>query len=209
MILRDQNFVNYRVEMDYTHGTANWWYTYLLTSVQDPTAFMSTMEIVSRAFEGQPTETALNYKLKGGVYVHLEQEGYLNVQGATSTVKRHQITGWLNQAGGYFKDMYDRTATHHISITVTDGNMLIQVDDSELRAVSLNAMAYGGLVGFGAYGNGSTVSNFTLTALDEERNAVPLDTAQRGYANAYEDTYTGWKPDGWIYEWDDRYVQTF
>lgn len=204
MILKEQNLVNYRVEMDYVHSQENWWYTYLVTCVQDPTKFF-----------GLPGSSDMTPTRKGGgVYAHLQREGILDIQGATTREYRWTI-GDLKIAGTeeLLKSRFDSKKSHHISITVLEGgSMIVQVDNSEPVAVNLDSMvSYGGLVGFAGYGTDASVSNFQITALDRNMNEIPLDEAARGWsADEGAKLDSGWKPDeDWTFEWDDRYIETF
>ncbi|MBP3381012.1 MAG: hypothetical protein J6L00_00075 [Clostridia bacterium] len=204
MILKDQNLVNYRIEMDYVHSQENWWYTYVVAGVQDPTKYF-----------GVPGSSDMNPVRKGGgVYVHLDREGALQVQGSTTREYRWTVGDWrVDGSEQLFQELFDSKKSHHITVTVLEGGTLIvQVDNSEPITANLDSLvSYGGLAGFAGYGTDATISNFQITALDKDMNEIPLDDAARGWSSDEGPKLnSGWKPEeDWTFEWDDRYVTKF
>lgn len=211
LMLNDVNLINYRVEMDYTHGPSCW-YTYLICGQQDPTQFY-WKESSSSSFD-YATEKGLvmnsNYVIhKAGAWCMAEQEGRLNVcSGLREHPKRTYTTEDILPETHYH-DTYDRSQTHHMVVTVVDGYLTMQIDHSEPFVWQLHDDVHGGLVGIASMGHGAYVSNFQVTALDYKGNEVPFDQAAEG--KSFEDIFVGFDPSNrdWIFDWNKNYLFEF
>lgn len=221
-VLKDVNFYNFKLELDFTHS--GMWYTYGLIGVQDPLVAhkranwqpdTAGRDYDDRNADGTPqwklTDIGRVFQENGGVWIHNEQEGYINVNGSISG---GQVRTTKNINNGDIKVLYDKTVPHHMTITVIDGLVTVMIDKDELQYVTyaaLNEDAIGGLVGFATHRHGGTVDNFQITALDANGN--PLDWADavegvdKGFAPApIPDNYLGWKPKDdfvWGSEYED------
>lgn len=200
---QDMNLMNFRIEADFKQGST-FWYNAILVGVNDPTKFIVK---VNQGVNAQPggSDTSPKYMEDSGagVYVHLEQEGYVNFRGGIeSNVQR--ITEDLT-TNSTFIAKYDKTIEHHMVVDVIDGVIMFQIDNSDVFVAELAGASLGGFMGLSAYGNGGTFDNLKVTALNEDGREVPFSEAKRGFApEAVPDTYLGWQPGGysWTFKWD-------
>lgn len=214
VLLNGIDFYNFRLEIEYCHGS-DWWYPYVLFGVQDPTVFFGNIYAPYNADTETGAGTDLHYDnntLKGGVYTTVETEGALAFYGAikTDAYGRLFFDRDISENKTVFSG-YNRNLKHCLKITAVDGTAAIQLDDSDIFYAEIDDEALGGLVGFASSGNGVAYDNFTLTALDENGNEVSFEKAEHGFAPDFKtDNYTGWdsakRP--WTYNWILGYDQT-
>lgn len=207
MILNDLNLLNFEIQVDFKQGN-NFWYNAVAIGVNDPTKFIaSCYQGINARPDGYDTGVKNNKDSGAGTLVFLEQEGNVNFRGGVDTGDGMvRFTEDLN--GVRFADYYDKKVSHHLTITVLNGIVMLRVDDSKDTYVSgLTASSVGGLVGLSAYGNLGSFDNFQVTAIDGKMNPTPLDTAERGTAQETDLSYVGWVPrnPGWTFEWGPEY----
>ena len=207
MILNDLNLLNFEIQVDFKQGN-NFWYNAVAIGVNDPTKFIaSCYQGVNAKPGGFDTGVKNNKDSGAGTLVFLEQEGCINFRGGVDTGDGMvRFSEDLN--GVRFEDYYDKKVSHHLTITVLNGIVMLRVDDSKDTYVSgLTASSVGGLVGLSAYGNLGSFDNFQVTAIDGKMNPTPLDTAERGTAQETDLSYVGWVPrnPGWTFEWGPEY----
>lgn len=203
LVLKDLNLYNFRVEMDYYHAS-NWWYTYLILGVQDPShsfCYVSGDELEYTA--------ATEDRLGGGIWVYVQQEGIITFAGATGAGTtqsyRQDVDGSTNLANY----PTTRNQVHHLTIEVIDGVGTIQVDESGIYYFFPSIDAMGGLLGIGTQNHGGSVDNFQVTALDADGNAIDFDDATMGFRPEYKsDSYLGWVPklDDDVFVWGAEYI---
>lgn len=207
LVLKDVNLMNFRVEMDYTQGNT-FWYSYLLLGVQNPNKYIGNIWWGQGGTFEEPGlyGKQLEYypEWGGGVWAFLEREGRFNVYGALEGVNNFHMANDLTTD---FIKTYDASKQHHMVIEVKNGQMYMQVDDSDVYEFALDYEAWGGLVGFAAHGNGSTFDNFQITALDADGNVVPLANAEYGTSAWQAPSYSGWivPRSEWFFEWGKEY----
>ncbi len=200
LMYQDHQLINFRLEYDVKKGVASWWYNYSIIGVQDPTKYVYQLHTYEASLStGEETANkTYEYTKDAGVYAFLEQEGYFNIfgniqGGGSDRVNKDVVT--IDGDAYDFIANYDRDAWHHVVVEVVDGVMKWTVDDSFTLYYELDYNAYGGYVGLGTYGTYSQFDNFQITALDENGNAVNIDTAEQGWAKE-KDTIV--KPSGWV-----------
>ena len=96
-----------------------------------------------------------------------------------------------------------------MTITVVNGTVGVQVDDSDIYYAELDDIALGGYVGFGSCGNGVAYSGLKITALNEFGEPMSLADAEKGFApEPVPDTYAGWQPfeTDWAFDWKSPYI---
>ncbi len=212
LILKDLNLINFRVEMDFTQGS-NFWYSYMIFGVQNPNKMFGTTYWGDNNMTWEKwldsdstyTSTAYDHSLGGGIWCHLEQQGYFNMQGALDGSTDYRFTEDVTT--GFIKT-YNKKIQHHMVIEVVDGLLSMKVDDSDTYYLQILDDAIGGLVGFGACGNGSTYDNFQITALDDSGQPIALADAEKGWKpEPIPDNYEGWQPvkDEWFFTWGEEY----
>ena len=196
VLLRDFKLYNFRLELDYTHGS-DWWYPYVLFGVQNPTQFFGKLNIGSAGNRetGENTDLVFDEStIPGGVYAYVEQEGNINLYGAVDDDGYGRL--YFDNDISVDKNVlsnYNRNVKHHMSITITNGEFALKIDDSDLFCGNIDDGAIGGLIGFGACTSDITFDNFQITALDENGEEIALKTAEQGFAPEFsEDNYTGW-----------------
>lgn len=207
MILNDLNLLNFEIQVDFKQGN-NFWYNAVAIGVNDPTKFIaSCYQGVNAKPGGHDTGVKNNKDSGAGTLAFLEQEGNVNFRGGVDTGDGMvRFTEDLN--GVKFEDYYDKKVSHHLTITVLNGIVMLRIDDSKDTYVAgLTASSVGGLVGLSAYGNLGSFDNFQVTAIDGKMNPTPLDTAERGTAQETDLSYVGWVPrnPGWTFEWGPEY----
>lgn len=215
MVLADDDvaLINYKLEIDYKHGS-DWWYPYVLYGVQDPAQFFGRVYVSPTQGDkttGNATDLAFDDQTKrGGVYTYLEVEGNFNFWGAIQGDQYGRVIYDRDITDGQdFIETYDRNATHHMTVTVVNGTVGVQVDDSDVYYAELDDIALGGYVGFGSCGNGVSFSGLKITALDEFGEPMRLADAEKGFApEPTPDTYTGWLPfeTDWAFDWKTPYT---
>lgn len=210
-VLKDVNFYNFRVEFDYTHS--GMWYTYGIVGVQKDawtTLYAHAGWSDKNNWENgyKETDVGKTYVKQGGLWVHLEQEGYINVQGAHGGGMSTRYTS--TPAGQPILGSYDKSQTHHMSITVTDALVVVEIDNSgDVYYAALDDEALGGLVGFANHRQGSYIDNFQITALNVFGEPIDwadaVDGVDKGWApEPIPDNYLGWKPKD-DFTWGDEY----
>lgn len=204
LVLKDLNLTNFRLEVDYMHGS-NFWYPYVLVGVQDPATYIGTL-----SFYADSGESIFQYDtVGGGVWTYMEREGRFNIHGAIDIIS-HNTRFTKDYGGSDFISTYKSGGTHHMTLTVVEGLLSIKTDDSAEYYVDLSDEAFGGYVGIAGCGNFANFSNFSVTALDSFGNEVPLADAERGFApKGPAEWIVGWKPDAGDdpFVWDDKYVR--
>ncbi len=209
LVLTDTNLLNFRVEMDVKKGDS-WWYNYLAVGIQDPTAMYYALDIKSSstADGGNTGFKITDETKKGGAWVFMEQEGYINLCGNLDGGMSERFT--FEPEGYDFIKTYDRDAWHHMVVEVVDGIMSIQVDNSMTYYLVLDNNAIGGYVGIGSYGNKSLFKNFQLTALNADGEEVPLDEAKTGFGavDSYPEFF-GWNTFKklWDFDWLKKHTK--
>lgn len=211
LVLKDLNLMNFRLEMDYKQGS-NFWYSYLRLGVQDPNVFYGSVNWDNKgSFEEWVASGTSNSGIKyadgvdGGVWVHMEQEGYFNIHGALDGVTHQRYTSDMSSD---FIKTYDKKIEHHMVVEVIDGFLTLKVDNSDAYYCSISPEVWGGLIGIAGSGNGGTFDNLKITALDYSGNVVPFDQAEKGWApEPIPDEYEGWQPakNEWYFEWGKEY----
>jgi hypothetical protein len=204
MVLKDLNLVNFRLEVDFTHGS-NFWYPYVLVGVQDPSKYLGTVGF----FASGVSQFRYDNTLGGGVYTYLEREGVVNIHGGLADLIQHMRYS-KDYGGATTLTEYNYGKPHHLTLTVLEGVLTVQVDDSALYSVKISDEALGGYIGFAGCGNGAGFKNLAVTALDPYGNAVPLTDAQRGFApDGPEKWFEGWLPtkDEYSFEWGSKYTR--
>lgn len=205
LVLKDLNLVNFRLEVDYTHGS-NFWYPYALVGVQDPSKYLGTLSFYSDSGESR---FMYDTSLGGGVWAYLEEEGPFNLHGAIDILSN--VTRFNKDYGDAdFIDTYNRNEKHHMTITVVEGLLTMQVDDSNLFFVDLADEAIGGYVGIAGCGNFSAFSSFEVTALDAYGKEMPISDAEQGFApEGPAEWIVGWIPgtNENSFEWGSKYTQ--
>ena len=214
MVLADDDvaLINYKLEIDYQHGS-DWWYPYVLYGVQDPAQFFGKVYVSPTQGDkttGNATDLSFDDQTKrGGVYTYLEVEGNFNFWGAIQGDEYGRIIYDRDITDGQdFIQTYDRNPVHHMTITVVNGSVGVQVDDSDIYYAELDDIALGGYVGFGSCGNGVSFSGLKITALDEFGEPMRLADAEKGFApKPTPDTYAGWQPSetDWVFDWKPPY----
>jgi len=216
LVLKDLNLVNYRVEMDFMQGSGIW-YAYMLVGVQNPNKCIGPVDWNGDSdgvstwekwvSSGKKTSTtAADPTLGGGVWTFLEKEGHFWFWGAVDG--NNNRVEYTEDISTDFIATYDKTKEHHMVVEMVNGLLSMTVDYSDTFYVGPLDAAWGGLVGFGANGNGSTYDNFQITALDENGEEIPLEDAQRGWApEQKKSNYDGWQPtkEEWEFVWGDKY----
>lgn len=218
-VLKDINLYNFQLEYDYTHS--GMWYTYGLIGVQDPLSahkqanwtdgYDFTDEKLDGSKKWANNQIGVTWRsgLGGGVWIHNEQEGYINMYGA---IGGNSVRTTKNATGASISELYDKTVPHHITITVVDGLVQVMIDNDELlytTYAAINEDALGGMVGFGSHRHGGTVDNFQITALDADGNPLDWADVEEGVDTGWAptpipDNYLGWKPkDDFV--WGDEY----
>lgn len=203
LVLTDQNLLNFRVEVDIQMGDS-WWYNCIGVGIQDPTAMYYALSkgYNSTADGGNTGFKTTDLTKKGGAWLFMEQEGYLNSTGNFDGGLSERFTTELD---GYdFIKNYDKKAWHHFTVEVVDGIMSVQIDDSMTYYLVLDSNAIGGYVGIGSYGNKSLFKNFQLTALNNDGNEVPMDEAESGFgASDNIPEFVGWNvfKKLWDFDW--------
>ncbi len=203
MILKDLNLVNFRLEIDFTHGS-NFWYPYVLVGVQDPSKYLGTVGFFASGVSQFRYDTSLG----GGVYTYLEREGVVNIHGGLADIIQHMRYS-KDYGGATTLQEYSYGQQHHLTLTVLEGVLTVQVDDSALYSVKISDEALGGYIGFAGCGNGAGFKNLAVTALDPYGNEVPLSSAERGFApDGPEKWFEGWLPtkDDYSFEWGSKYT---
>lgn len=209
LILNDLNLMNFEIQVDFKQG-ANFWYNAVAVGVNDPTKFIATCNQGIHAMpDGSDTAVHFNRDNGAGLYIHLENEGFVNFRGGVDTSDGIlRVTEDLTSND--FIATYDRSKEHHMTIRVIDGTVMFKIDNSDTFAAELTGETIGGYVGLSAYGNQGTFSNFQITALDDNNEPTPLATAERGFApEAKPDDYIGWQPSssGWVFKWGPEYEE--
>lgn len=204
LVLKDLNLVNFRLELDYMHGS-NFWYPYVLVGVQDPATYIGTL-----GFYSDSGESIFKYEtVGGGVWCYMEREGRFNIHGAIDILS-HNTRFNTDYGDSDFISTYSAGGTHHMTITVVEGLLTMQVDDSAEYYVELSDQAWGGYVGIAGCGNFANFSNFEITALDPYGNEVPLADAERGFApEGPAEWIVGWVPTDTEtgFEWGSKYTR--
>lgn len=208
LLLDDLHLYNFRVEMDYYHPSGNWWYTYLIFGVQDP----------SFSYIGQKNDNVLYTATDDGgdfdcgVWSWVEQEGRIHNAGNlfdADSYQPKQINYLEDTDGSLYMDKYPSTRNdkHHITIEVVNGEAWIQVDNSGKYYFIPTHEAFGGYLGVATHRSGSTIDNFQITALSESGEAMKLEDAAQGFAPKVGDDYTGWNAqrEGDDFEWSSAY----
>lgn len=209
LILNDLNLINFEIQVDFKQGT-NIWYNAVAVGVNDPTKYVATCKQgINAKPDGSDTAVHYNRDNGAGAYIHLEQEGFVNFRGGVDTSEGIlRITE--DMTSNDFIATYDKSVEHHMTIRVIDGTVMFKIDNSDTFVAELSGATVGGYVGLSAYGNQGTFANFQITALGNDNEPTPLDTAERGFApEAKPDDYIGWQPSssGWVFKWGPEYEE--
>ena len=206
LILNDLNLVNFRIEVDLKQG-GNFWYNYVIFGVQDPTKMFGKLyKGNNAASNGSDTSVTYTPEAGAGIWTHLEQEGYFNLQG--SIVTPSNSLRYTTDMEGDFIKTYNKAVPHHLVITVVDAFGSMQVKDADKASTAyyfdVDDTGIGGYIGLGNYGNGGTFSSLKITALDSKGKEVSMSQAEKGMAPPIvPDTYVGWVPQSpdWEFDW--------
>lgn len=208
LLLKDLHLYNFKIEMDYRHAKGNWWYTYLVFGVQDPSYSYCAVSGDSTVY----TATKTGGSRSCGVWTWVEQEGRLHQAGNLFNANNYytsQINYTEDVDGSAFIANYPsrRNETHHITIEVVNGEAWLQVDDSGRYYFIPAAESLGGYLGVATHRNGSTIDNLQITALDEDGRSIALADAPQGFApDLSADEYTGWDADDDAFDWGTEYL---